>query len=152
VLTTRGLVYRARGARDVLACDPKYRISAGFKQKAAKSASFTRYGELYQRVTRVAEARAAEMSCAYGEPLHTRILGHVWTYLPGGSHDFPMAAVVTELSCSKGERAEGEARPTLDALLVPGGTAWEEFSRIASQPTQEFYNEYDVAVEPGTNA
>jgi len=51
-LTTRGLIYTARGARNVLACDRQYRITAGFKQKAAKESRFTNYNELYRRVTR----------------------------------------------------------------------------------------------------
>ena len=37
-LTTRGLVYTARGARTVLACDQKYRITAGFKKRSLKAA------------------------------------------------------------------------------------------------------------------
>src|SRR6476646_2069920 len=84
-LTTRGLIYTSRGARSVLPCDQKCRITSGFKQKVAKGSSFARYADIYQRVTRLAGARAAEMSCAQAEPLHTRILGHSWTCIPGNS-------------------------------------------------------------------
>lgn len=151
-LTTRGLVYTSRGARSVLPCDQKYRITAGFKQRVAKGSSFTKYADVYQRVTRLAGARAAEMSCAHGEPLHTRILGHTWACIRGSSYDFPTAALVSELSCSRGARSEGEPEPTTSALVMPGGTPPDEFSRIASQPSEEFYNEYDVGDQPGTNA
>ena len=151
-LTTRGLIYTSRGARSVLPCDQTYRITAGFKQKMAKGGSFTKFAGIYQRVTRLVEARAAEMSCAHGEPLHTRILGHTWTCIPGSSYDFPMAALVTELSCSRGARAEGEPQPTPSALVMPGGTTPDGFSRIASRPSDEFYNEYDTGDQPGTNA
>lgn len=151
-LTTRGLIYTSRGARSVLPCDQTYRITAGFKQKMAKGGSFTKFAGIYQRVTCLVEARAAEMSCAHGEPLHTRILGHTWTCIPGSSDDFPMAALVTELSCSRGARAEGEPEPTPSALVTPGGTPADGFSRIASRPSEEFYNEYDTGDQPGTNA
>jgi hypothetical protein len=150
-LTTRGLIYTSRGARSVLPCDQKYRITTGFKQQAAKGSSFARYADLYQRVTRLAGARAAEMSCAHGEPLHTRILGHSWTCIPGNSYDFPLAALVTELSCSRAARTEGEPVPTPSALLMPGGTPPDGFSRIASRPSEEFYNEYDTGDQWGTN-
>jgi hypothetical protein len=150
-LTTRGLVYTSRGARSVLPCDRTYRITAAFKQKMAKGCSFTKFAGIYRRVTRLVQARAAEMTCAHGEPLHTRILGHTWTCIPGGSCDFPMAALVTELSCSRAARAEGEPEPTPGALSMPGGTPLDGFSRVASRPSEEFYNEYDTGDRPGTN-
>lgn len=151
-LTTRGLIYTSRGARNVLPCDETYRITAGFKRKLAKGASFTAFGDLYQRVTRLVAARAAEMSCAHGQPLHTRRLGHTWACLAGSSHDFPMAALVTELSCSRQARGEGEPAPTPVALLSPAAGPTDGFSRIASRPSQEFYNEYDTGHEPDAPA
>ena len=150
-LTTRGLIYTSRGARSVLLCNQRYRITAGFKQKVAKGSSFTKYADIYQRVTRLAATRASEMSCAHGEPLHTRILGHSWTCLRGNSYDFAIAALVTELTCSRTPRTEGETAPTPAALMMPGGTPQETFSRIASRPSEEFYNEYDTGDQSGTN-
>jgi len=150
-LTTRGLIYTSRGARSVLPCDQTYRITAGFKQKVAKGGSFAKFADVYQRVTRLVKARTAEMSCAHGELLHTRILGHTWTCIPGRCHDFPMAALLSELSCSRGARAEGEPEPTPSALVMPGGTPPDRFSRIAARPSEEFYNEYDTGEQTGTN-
>ena len=148
-LTTRGLIYTARGARTIIACDRKYRITAGFKQKAAKGSRFTNYAELYRRVTRLASARADEMSCSgHGEPLHSRVLGHLWQCISGGSHDFPAAALITELSCPRAPRPDQHDNPTPEALTSPGGTPLDEFSRITSQPMEEFYNEYDVDGSP----
>jgi hypothetical protein len=152
-LTARGLIYTARGARTVLACDRKYRITAGFKQKVAKGSPFTKYDELYQRVTRLTRARAAEMSCSsHGEPLHVRILGHLWQCIPGSSHDFPTAALITELSCPREAATEPQHDPTPDALTTAGGTPPDEFSRLASAPLEEFYNEYDVGDPSARNA
>ncbi len=150
-LTTRGLIYTSRGALSVLPCNQQYRITAGFKQKVVKGGSFTKYADIYRRVTRLAATRAAEMSCVHGELLHIRILGHSWTCIPGSYYDFPMAALVTELSCSRGARTEGEPAPTPNGLMTPGGTPRDEFSRIASRPSEEFYNEYDTGDEPATN-
>jgi hypothetical protein len=151
-LTTRGLIYTSRGARSVIPCDQRYRISAGFKQKVAKAGSFTNYADLYRRVTCLGVTRAAEMSCDHGKPLYSRIVGHAWTCLPGNSYDFVIAALVTELSCSRIAPIEGEAAPTPSALVLPGGTPQDKFSRIASQPSEEFYNEYDTGDHSGTNA
>lgn len=143
-LTTRGLIYTSRGARSIVPCDQTYRITAGFKQKMAKGSLFTKFAHIYQRVNRLVQARAAEMSCAHGEPLHTRILGHTWTCFPGSSYDFPVAALVVELSCARGVRAQGEPEPSPSALERPGGTPPDVFSRIAARPSEEFYNEYDT--------
>ncbi len=151
-LMTRGLIYTARDARSVLPSDQKYRITTIFKQKVAKDAPLTGYSYVYRRVVGLAAARAAEMSCAHGEPLHSRIAGHMWTSIPGGSSNFPMAALVTELSCPRAASADGEPQPTPGALLTPGGTPPEEFSRICSEASQEIYNEYDVGEGPGANA
>jgi hypothetical protein len=145
-LMTRGLIYTAWSARDVLPCDQKYRINAAFKQKAIKPASLANYADVYGRVTRIAAGRASEMSCAHGEPLHARIYGHTWGDLP----DLLFAAVVTELSCARGGRPPGESTPMPGALQVPGGTPPDEFSRIVSQHPDEFYNEYDVCDQPET--
>ena len=151
-LMTRGLIYTARGASSFLRCDQKYRITAGFKQKVAKTSSFTGYVDIYQRVTRLAASRAAEICCAHGEPLHARIAGHSWSCIPGGDWNFPMAALVTELSCRRGACNQGEPAPTPGALVVPGGTSREEFSRVASHPSEEFNSEYDVGDPAGTVA
>src|SRR5438876_9912408 len=137
-LTTRGLIYTSRGARSVLPCDQRYRITAGFKQKVTKGSSFTKYADIYQRVTRLAATRAAEMSCTHGGPLHTRILGHSWTCIPGNSYDFTMAALVTELGCSRVARTEGEPAPTPSAIVMPDGTPQHEFCGIASRPSDSF--------------
>jgi hypothetical protein len=144
-LMTTGLIYTARGARTVLPCDRTYRISAIFKQKAPKGITFSRYADVYRRVARLASSRTAEMSCAHGEPLHSRILGQTWMCISGSTHDFPMAGLVVELSCFRGTRATGESAPTLDALTIPGGMPPTEFSRVASEPSEEIYNEYNVS-------
>src|SRR5262249_55425071 len=86
----------------------------------------------------------------HGERLHARILGHMWTCISGNSYDFSMAALVTELSCSRGAQVEGEAAPTPSALVMPGGTPLDGFSRIASRPSEEFYNEYDTGDQSNT--
>lgn len=41
--------------------------------------------------------------------------------------------------------------PTPGAFVEPGGMSPEDFSRTASQPTEEFYNEYDVSDQSQTN-
>ena len=93
------------------------------------------------------------MSCSdHGEPLNSRVLGQTWRCIPGSSHDFPMAALITELSCPSGARAERQDEPTPNALTSPGGTPPDEFSRIVSQPMEELYNEYDAGDPPVTNA
>jgi hypothetical protein len=61
-----------------------------------------------------------------------------------------MAALVSELSCSRGARPEGEPKPTPSALVMPGGTTPDGFSRIASRPPDEFYNEYDTGDQQET--
>lgn len=152
-LTARGLIYTARGAQTVLACDRKYRIIAAFKQKVAKGSQFTKYDELYQRVTRLTRARAAEMSCSgHGEPLQLKMLGHSWQCVPAGSHNFPVAALMTELSCAREVATEWRDDPAPDALTTAGGTPPDEFSRMASVPMEEFYNEYDVGDPSVRNA
>jgi hypothetical protein len=143
-LMPRGLVYTGRNARDVLPCDRKYRITTSFKQKVAKGGSFD-YTGIYRRVARLAGNRAAEMTCSHGEPLHSRILCHTWTTIPGAEFDFPMAAVIAELGCSRVDQAQGEPEPTADALMAPGGASPEEYSQLATEPANEFYNEYDLA-------
>jgi hypothetical protein len=152
-LTTRGLIYTARGAQIVLACNRKYRIAAGFKQKVAKGSRFSNYDALYRRVTRLAKARADEMSCSgHGERLHATVLGHLWQCISGNSHDFPAAAVVAELSCARAQRPAQPNDPAPEALTSPGGTHPDEFSRLISKPMEEFYNEYDVGDPLSTSA
>jgi hypothetical protein len=152
-LTTRGLIYTARGARSVLACDRKYRISVGFKQRVAKGSRFTNYDDLYRSVTRLAKARADEMSCScHGESLHTTVLGHLWQCISGSSHDFPAAALITELGCPRAPLPEQQDNPTPEALMSPGGTPLDNFSRLAAEPMEEFYNEYDVGDPLSTSA
>src|SRR4051794_33463923 len=151
-LTTRGLIYTARGARSVVPCDQNYRITTAFKHKVAKGASSFNYADTCQRVTLLVGARAAEMSCAHGEALHIRVLGRTWACIPGSSYDFSMAALVTELSCSRRAPTEGEPEPSPSALLLPGGTPQHKFSHLASQPSEEFYNEYDTGDQSGANA
>ena len=144
-LTTRGLIYTARPARTALACDRKHRISASFKQRAAKGSEFTNYHDLYKRITRLTRARADEMSCScHRERLQATVLGHLWQSISGNSHDFPFAALITELSCARAQRPEQLDDPIPEALTSSGGMSPDEFSRIASQPVEEFYNEYDV--------
>jgi hypothetical protein len=91
------------------------------------------------------------MSCAHGEPLNTRILGHVWTRIPGDSCDLPTAALVNELSCRRKGRIDGEPAPAPDDLAMPGGTPRDRFSQIVSRPSEEFYNEYDTSGEAEAN-
>jgi hypothetical protein len=149
-LMPRGLIYTGRNAQDVVPCDRQYRIAAVFKQKVAKGGLFD-YADIYQRAARLAGDRAAEMCCGHGEPLRARILRHTWRSIPGAEFDFPMALVTAELGCPRVDQAEGEPEPTADALLAPGGTSPEEYSRLAGEPAHEFYNEYDVAERSGAH-
>jgi hypothetical protein len=143
-LMPRGLIYTGRQARDVVPCDRKYRVAACFKRKGAKGGPVD-YTGIYRRARRLAGDRAAEMACGHGEPLRARILCHTWRSIPGGEFDFPMAGVIAELGCPRGDQAEGEPEPAADALLAPGGASPEAFSRPGGEPANEFYNEYDVA-------
>jgi hypothetical protein len=151
-LTRRGLIYTSRGARDVISCDQPYRIMTSIKRKLAKGDATADFGGLYRRATEVAAARASEIRCAHGESVRVRIAGHSWARIPGGSHEFPMAALVAELHCPKAARDPGPPAPVPADLSAPGGTSREEFARLASTPSEEFYNEYDVRDELESNA
>jgi hypothetical protein len=152
-LMPRGVIYTARGACSILACDRQYRLSAGFKIKVPKDTSFTGYSMLYTRV-RLLDARAAQLRCAHGEPVHKTIVGHTWALIPGSSHDLPMAVLVVDCCCARKEAPEGLSAPTADELLAPGGLPPEQFSPIVSErrDRSEFYNEYDVADRPANES
>lgn len=147
-LTRRGLIYSGRGPVTVVECDRTYRIMAGFKQTperqptAGDGEAFD-YSAAYRRVKVLTEARIDEMRCGHGERLHMRVLGHMWNRLPGDS-GLVMAAIVIEPVCVRRANTPGEPAPTADALEVPGGTPQAEFAALASQQTQEFYNDYDL--------
>ncbi|HXP87686.1 MAG TPA: hypothetical protein VN841_23335 [Bryobacteraceae bacterium] len=148
-LAERGLIYTVR-SHNLASCHQQYRIVAVFKQKIASGTEFTAYADLYRRVTRLAHARAAELSCPdHGEALHARVLRHSWSRIPGQAHDFPCAVCVVELACPRSERTEGESEPTPQALKEPGGTPPEKFAGLTMQRADEFYNEYDVCDPPG---
>ena len=100
-LTTRGLIYTARGARNGLACDRKYRITAGFKQEVAKESRFANY--LSDRLSTNAEP----FSFSYGE--HVESCAGI---------DF--APFV--------ERAENRARFYYDLLVGHSGSAKAPFT------------------------
>jgi hypothetical protein len=92
------------------------------------------------------------MCCSgHGEPLQLSMLGHSWQCVSGSSHDFPAAALITELTCPREAAAEAQGDPAPDALTTASGTPPDEFSRLASVPMEEFYNEYDVG-DPAMNA
>jgi hypothetical protein len=146
-LTPRGLIYTARAARNLLPCDQKCRIAASFKQKVPQDGPVD-YAKLYGRVKSVTAARAAEMSCQHGTPLHSRIIGRLWSSIPGVTFNFPVATLITEMSCPKGAIDEGEPEPGPGAFATPGGTPAEEFARICSQPADEIFNEYDLGGPP----
>ncbi len=143
-LTARGLVYTGRAARMILACDQTHRLITGFKQVLPKDEPFVGYAAVYGRASRLAHARIAEMSCAHCDPLNTRILGHTWDCIPGDSFHIPVAALILELRCPHVLGSPGERTPDPDLLSVPGGTPRDVFSRIAAEPRDEFYNEYDT--------
>ena len=159
-LTAHGLIYTASDVQNVVPCGDRYRIFATFKRKVSKEqsaepsaeasgsgAAGAGYADLYRRVARLVQFRASEMSCAHGEPLQSRTVGYCWTSIPASAHHFPMAAMVTELACSRSAFVPREPEPSASALLQPGGTPQEEFSRICSSPAGEVYNEYDVRDE-----
>ncbi|HLK65620.1 MAG TPA: hypothetical protein VKU19_19415 [Bryobacteraceae bacterium] len=142
-LTIRGLIYTGEGARIALPCDRTHRIVTTFKHRASKDRPVTNYAEVYHRVDRLTRARAAEISCGHGDELHSRIVSQIWTSLPAGTYEIPMASLITELSCPRGTCPTGEAEPTWDGLSAPGGTPRETFARIAVDRSDEIYNEYD---------
>lgn len=146
-LTPRGLIYTGRSARNILPCHQQYRIMAVFKQKVMKGDSID-YADVYGRVKTLTAARVAEISCQHGTPLHTRIVGQLWCSIPGATFNFPMATLISEVSCSKAANLEGEPEPAPSAFATVGGTTPAEFARICSHPAQEVYNEYDVGGPP----
>ena len=143
-LTARGLVCTGHAARMILPCDQRHRLMTGFKQAVPKNQPFLGHAAVYGRARRLARARVAEMSCAHGDPLTARILGHMWDCIPGESIQIPVAALIMDLACPHRPAPPGEIAPDPDHLSVRGGTPRDVFSRLAAEPRDEFYNEYDT--------
>src|SRR5258707_12550694 len=102
----RGVTYTVR--REMLSpllCGQEYRINATVRRRIAKGATFTAYGDLYQRSTAILGARIAELtSSGDGESLHTWVLWHAWwrgaiadKYPTAGAYDVPRASVTIGL-------------------------------------------------------
>lgn len=125
----KGIVYTTRPA----AAD-SYRIVAGFKRRAP--AAGTGYGELYRRVTRVAEAALMRTArIGEGKPA---IVCQGWRSFGEGD-----AIAAAFLALEVGAETPGQAPPSAVELLSPGGATLEELARQSPQRAEEFYNEFD---------
>jgi hypothetical protein len=104
-----------------LDCGQEYRLTASVLWKRPHDETFGGYADLYDRASAIAQARAAELRCAHGGSLHTRILGHTW--FRHGSTSLVRAAVVLGVACLKDRPTKplGEKKPDAEALAVPGG-------------------------------
>jgi hypothetical protein len=56
-----------------------------------------------------------------------------------------------EVRCSPEADERGEAEPTEDALLLPGGATPEELARLSPQHADEVYNEFDFTDPSATD-
>ena len=142
----RGLVYTANSELPCpLRRGQQYRISIAFKQKTGTSQQFRGYGDMYQRITAIAQARISQLTCPCQQgPLHTWIECHGWRHLDD-THEIATAFTTMGLICPKlgDTNPEGEDAPAAEALLVPGGATDEMLARFAPQRSNEIYNEFD---------
>jgi hypothetical protein len=150
----RGLVYTAKpGIPCPLRCGQEYRISVGFKQKVWPGTEFTGFGNLYQRVTTIANARVAQLICDRdGEPPHTWVLWHGWRCL-GDNDAIATAFVTVGLLCPAegAAKPEGEKAPTAEELMAPGGATLEMLTRVGPQRVDEMYSEFDFTDPSSAN-
>ena len=123
----------------------EYRITAAFKQKVRTGEEFSGYGEIYQRINVLANARISQLTRPNeGAPLHTWVLWHGWRCL-GDTRAIATAFMTIGLIRPKegDEKPKGESAPTAEALMAPGGATLEMLAKLAPQRSDEFYNEFD---------
>jgi hypothetical protein len=78
-----------------------------------------------------------------GEAPHSIVSCQGWRRLGDGG-GIAVAFIMLEVRCSPpGADDCGEAEPTGEALLSPGGATHEELARLVPQHADEVYNEFD---------
>jgi hypothetical protein len=151
----RGLVYTAKPEiPSPLRRGQEYRITAAFKEKVGNIEEFAGYGKIYQRVTAIAKARIAQLTCANEQQsLHTWIACHGWRSL-GETSNIATAFLTMGLLCPENRDAKlpgGESVPTAAALMRPDGATMEMLTRFSPQRVDELYKAFDFSDPSGVS-
>lgn len=129
----------------------EYRINVTFRRKRTRVADdFTAYGELYERVRAIANARVREVAARNGASLHTWILAHAWFRTDLGPYTLLSASITLGVMepGEDGRRPTGQPIPSRDALLQPSGQTLESWAALhttesGARRVDEIYTEFD---------
>jgi hypothetical protein len=149
----RGVVYTVRP--DLLAAlqaGREYRLNVTMRRPVHGGHEFTGYGDLYRRVTDVADARIAGLARrAAGRPLQTWILAHAWWRQDLGAQSFVSASATRSIVLDDGRAAafHGQETPSAAALQMPGGQTRESFAAshvddAGQRRLDEIFTEFDT--------
>ena len=148
----KGLIYTKR--RPSEGGSTPYRVSAAFKCGPGVAPGKGGFRGLYRRVRSLAGRAIAEEAASRAEemPAHN-VLCQGWRKL--GETNLMAAFIMLELRRPPfdGGSTVREFEPKEQEFLEPGGTSFEELTRVNPQHADDFYNEFDLtggsAREPG---
>jgi hypothetical protein len=121
----------------------EYRIVVYVLQPVRDKETFSAYATMYQRVTDIANARAAQLTAAGKNGiLHKRILTQGW--FRHRNIDLDRVFLTLGISCldKKDQRRQGETAPTAEELAKPGGMTPENVNPAAVQVHKHVHEQY----------
>jgi hypothetical protein len=154
----RGVVYTVRPELlATLQSGREYHLNVTMRRRVPGGHEFTGYGDLYRRVTEIADARIAGLARrAAGRPLQTWIHAHAWWRQDAGAGTFLSASATRSIVLDGGRDAapEGLGTPSAAALQTSGGQTRESFAAshvdgAGQLRLDEIFTEFDTGETPG---
>jgi hypothetical protein len=152
----RGTVYTVRPELlQPLERGRAYRSMAVVRRFLQPEEQVADFAALYRRAAALTHFRSPQLGCASpGEPLHTWIRSQTWHIFQGAFRFALVSVSANFLFPSTGQdKPAGEAPPTAEELLKPGGLTPEMLTQQMAphgfSEISEIYNDFGYSAEPG---